>query len=204
MFTRVPFVLAALVAATVIASACEPPFPLPPYEPIPKKPDVVPPPQVGTIVRLDGKEETVEYTVVIPVGVRDTLRVMPELRDAEGRKIPDWKNATGFRWEYRQVTRKSKIDRLKFFDATGKPVAMLDAWKRLEIGTTFFVSADGGPVSAAHSKLIAPDALVVVDFDNVVLERLLQELEFGVIEQLPTPGPKPRPRLLPDSWPEPR
>src|SRR5437764_15263089 len=111
MFTRVPFVLAALVAATVIASACEPPFPpFPPYdEPPPLKkpkkpvPEAAPFPQVGTVVALDGKEETVEYTVIVPVVVRETIRVKSNHRVTDdGGKTwePVWTTTTVFRRQY--------------------------------------------------------------------------------------------------------
>jgi hypothetical protein len=205
MFTRITFVLAALVAATALATACEPPFPpLPPDEfPPPKKPApaVTPFPQVGTVTALDGKEETIEYTVVVPVLVRETIYAkVGNLRVTDdGGKTwePVRRPVSVYRWHHKQVTRKSKIDRLKFSDASGKPIPTLDAWKRLEIGTTFFVSADGQPVSAAHRKLMAPDALVAVDFDNVVMERILQELELSDIEQW-FPKPRPLPKPLPE------
>lgn len=200
MFTRVSLVLAALVAATAITTACPPPLlddlPLPL-----KKPEAAPFPHVGTIVALDGKTETVEYTVVVPVLVRERILDWPQLLEREPRA------RFVYRWQHKKVTRTSKIDRLKFTDVTGKPIPTLDAWKRLEIGTTFFVSADGNPVSAAHLKMLAPDALVAVDADNVLMERIFQELELSGIDQgiekpLPYPGPKPRPLPLPFPLPE--
>lgn len=214
MFTRVPLALGLVLAATMIAAACEPPFPPSPDEPLlkPHKPKPAAPfPQVGTVVALDGKEEMIEYTVVVPVVVRETIGVWSNLREpGDGSKIRElgWKTVTVYRWQYKQITRKSKIDRLKFSDATGKPIPTLDAWKRLEIGTTFFVSADGAPVSAEHRKLIAPDALVVIDYDNVLMERILQELELSAIDQvpekpLPNPGPWPKPPKLPRPGPQP-
>jgi hypothetical protein len=192
MFTRIPLVLASLFAATVIAVACDPPredFPPLPRKPVPA---VGPFPQVGTVVALDGKDQTIEYTVVVPVRVRDKFHL--EL-DREPKAL------VAYRWEHRQITRKSKMDRLKFFDASGKPVATKDVWKRLSVGGTFFVSADGESVSAEHLKMIAKDVLVVVDHDNVLMERLIEELRLSVIDQ-GFEKPRPRPRPLPEPRPE--
>jgi hypothetical protein len=210
MFTRVPLVLGSVLIAAALAAACEPPFEEPPRK-RPVQP-VAPFPQVGTVVALDGKEETIEYTVVVPVLVRETIRLVPHHHG-----IPEdgatWervrKPAPVFHWRHKQITRKSKIDRLKFSDATGKQLTTAEVWKRLAIGTTFFVSADGAPVPAAHLKLIARDALVVVDFDNVLMERLIQELELSGIDQgfekpLPNPGPWPKPPQLPSPGPQPK
>jgi hypothetical protein len=204
MFTRVPLVLASLVAATAIAAACEPPFPpLLPFDELPPRkpaPTIVPFPQVGTVVALNGREETIEYTVVVPVLVRETVRTNPIRVTDDGGKTwePVWKTTTVYRWEHKLITRKSKLDRLKFFDATGKPVATLDAWKRLEIGTKFFVSADGAMVSADYLKLIGKDVLVVVDFDNVLMERIFEQLPVPIVDR---DFDKPRREPAPPSWP---
>ena len=195
MFTRVSLILAAVLAATAVASACQDPLFLP-FEPQSRKPtpDPTPFPQVGTVVALNGKDGTIEYTVVTRGPVLHILESYPPRYE--------------FRWEIKLVTRKVKMDRLKFSDATGKKLTTEEAWKRLSIGTNFFVSTDGGPVPAEHLKLMARDALVVVDFDNATLERLVQVLQFSNLGRdfgasLPLhPGPNPKP-LLP-SPPEPR
>jgi hypothetical protein len=203
MFTRVSLVLGSVLTAAALAAACEPPFPPPFDDPPLKKPvqTVAPFPQVATVVALDGKEETIEYTVVVPVLVREPfgLRAEPHwVPDDGGMWVSLRKTPTVVRWQYKQITRKSKIDRLKFSDATGKQLTKEQVWKRLAIGTTFFVSADGAPVPSAHLALIARDVLVVVDFDNVLMERLIQELELSGIDQgieRPLPHPDPRPKL---------
>jgi hypothetical protein len=216
MFARVPLVLGSLLTAAALAAACEPPdTPFPPLrEPLPPKGSVqtvAPFPQLGTVVALNGKEQTIEYTVVVPVLVREPIWRYREhpLGTGDGAR---WelvrKPGPAYHWQYRQITRSSKIDRLKFSTATGKQLTTDEVWKRLAIGTTFFVSADGAPVSAAHLKLIARDALVVVDFDNVVLERLVYGMEQPGLEEiakpLPHPGPRPKPPVLPHPGPEPR
>ena len=214
MFTRVPLVLAALIAAAAFTAACEPPFPpFPPFDELPPRkpaPTITPFPQVGTVVALNGKEETIEYTVVVPVLVRETVRVPSHFRVTDdGGKTwePVWKTTTVYRWQHKQITRKSKIDRLKFFDASGTPVPTLDAWKRLEVGTKFFVSADGATVAAEHLKMIGKDALVVVDFDNVLMEQLFEQLQLAgadrdIVKQPLHPGPNPKP-ILPRTGPLP-
>src|SRR5262245_23188559 len=123
MFTRISLVFAALIAVTAIAAACPPPSmpseelpPLiPPEERSPKKP--VPAsqfPHVGTIIALDSKEGAIEYTVVVLVRVQKLIRDEPP-----GRR-PGLIPVDG--WEYRQITRKAKLDRLQITDATGKRV----------------------------------------------------------------------------------
>lgn len=190
MFTRVSLVLAAVLAATTIAAACEP---LPHEELQPRKSDPAQFPRLGTVVALNGRDQTIEYTVVVPVWTRHRFPAEP--RGWE-RLVP----ATEFGWQYKQVMRKAKMDRLKFFDAAGEEVAPEDVWKRLSIGTLFFVSADGNPVSAEHRKLLARDVLVVVDFDNAILDLITQEMylmgavnDYG-ISLLPNPLPRPEPR----------
>ncbi|MCI0705628.1 MAG: hypothetical protein L0241_31600, partial [Planctomycetia bacterium] len=131
----------------------------------PKKPVPAPQfPQVGTIIALDGRTGTIEYSVVVPRALRTIIPDGPEFQ------------VKVIGWQYERVIRTAKLDRLQITDATGKRLTTEEVWKRLRIGTNFFVSADGNPVSAEHLKLIAPDVLVVVDRDNVLLERLIDQL----------------------------
>src|SRR5262245_39608865 len=166
MFTRISLVFASLVAATALAAAGPPDSLLPDPSP-PKKPEQPPTlaPQVGTVIALDGETGTIKYSVVVPRTIHE-LVFGPDSR-LQFRVIG---------WQYERVIRTAKMDQLQFFDGTGKRLTTNEVWKRLMIGTDFFVSADGKPVSAAHLKLIAPNALVVVDFDNVhqlILEEAL-------------------------------
>jgi hypothetical protein len=183
MFTRVSLVLAAVLATAATAAACLPP----PLEELqPKKPAPAPFPLVGTVVALDGRDETIEYTVVVPTLVRKWFPLEPE---------PAGRLTITFGWEYQPITRKVRMSKLQFFDATGKRVRTEAAWKRLAIGANFFVSADNNPVSGDHLKLIARDVLVVVDSDNVILERLAHVLQIagavgGHGKSLPNPAPR--------------
>ena len=197
MFTRVSLVLGAVLAATAVASACELPPLVEELQPKKPAPEAAPFPQVGTVVALDATDGTIKYTVVVGKPVLMVLESYP----------PQYV----FRWQTETVTRKVKMDRLKFFDATGKQVSTEEVWKRLAIGTNFFVSADGKPVPAEHLKLMARDPLVVVDFDNVILDQLVEVLQLANLGRdfenpVLHPGPNPKP-ILPNPGrprPEPR
>jgi hypothetical protein len=123
-------------------------------------------PHVAVVMRIDAKAGTLEYIALVP-------KIEERFPPMRFRPNDDPLNAMLI---YGQVNRKTTLARAKFYDAASKPMSTEEAARKLKAGTLFFVAADGHPPSPAFVELIHANAVVLVDVDNIALERLRFEL----------------------------
>jgi hypothetical protein len=143
--TKLLVVLSLVIAATM-ATAQEKP----------KTPTGLPP-TFATVVVLDKPQAVIDLAEV-------TVRMVPEERvklvtkDGKAEEV----KYTVLRPVAEQHIRRLELKSAEVFDARGKKLGSEEVWKRLAVGATVLVSADGQSVDPAYLGVLAQDALVFV------------------------------------------
>ncbi len=112
-----------------------------------------PPPRFATVTAIDKSLGVLELAHMQTKYASETVMVKQE-----GKVEPRTKTT----WFLVNEPTKLAVDSAEIFDAAGKKVSQEDVLKRLTVGATVLVSADGKQVHSAYLGVIKPDTLIFV------------------------------------------
>lgn len=127
------------------------------------KPPVGPSPLFATVTAVDKQKGVVEL-VEVQTKFSAFMVIVEEVVDGMLVKAP--------KTVYQPVTSAQRkvltMTTAEVNDGTGKKLDKEEVWKRLAVGKTIVISADGRPVDAAYLKIMTPETPVIVSMAYVM------------------------------------